>query len=294
MAISPESTADNRRSCVRFSSLNTDERVMLSDGSKRLEVYCTDRSAEGFGFCCDSTVPWTVGQTVLLSREEGEYEVRIAYILERDGKGRIGVQRVRDVADSQSACSRFSWKWLRRHAPDQGKSDLWLIGLCFASLACVAVVAMILRPVTASGDGKRTAARHRVTAHPTQLFSALLGEQFGSSDPAPADWNAFPQRPAKSSGDLWHEIVSGTREVTWTDIETLLGLSKDQSHKLLALLNSRLTEVSSRLGKSQTNVTDSRAHLKALIESLPDQSLAFLNDEQRAKLKTLLTSLSQL
>ena len=68
----------------------------------------------------------------------------------------------------------------------------------------------------------------------------------------------------------------------------------DQSGKLRALLSEELGEVSSQVGDSQANATDGRARLTALIASLSDQALSFLDNEQRTKLKSLLTDLSRL
>ncbi len=298
MDISAESisgdTGDNRRSCVRFSELHADDHVVLCDRTTRIAARCTDRSAEGFGFCCESKIPWTVGQTILLSREEGSYEVRIAYILDQDGKERIGVQRVRDFAtDAQLTSLRSPWGWLRRPQYYKGHNDLWVLGLCVAGLACVAVAALMLHPFSPFQSGKRSAARQSSNADATRLFDAWASNQGNANRSPSADWNGSRNRRRVSSDKLWAEIVSGTREVTWIDVEDLLSLTGDQSQRLLALLNEKLNEVSAKVGTSPTTVADGRAQLASLIESLPDKALSFLDNEQRAKLKSLLVLLSQ-
>ena len=87
--------------------------------------------------------------------------------------------------------------------------------------------------------------------------------------------------------------MSGTREISWTDIEDLLTLTQDQSQKLLALLNTKLSQVSSPASDANATVADRRKYLAAMMNALPDQALSFLGDEQRARLKSLLAVMSQ-
>ena len=100
-------------------------------------------------------------------------------------------------------------------------------------------------------------------------------------------------RPNISSDKLWSEIVSGTRQIDWTDIEEVLNLTKDQSQKLLALLNKKFEEVSSQMSGTSAATSGGQGRLTALLESLPDRALSFLSDQQRAKLKALLVALSR-
>ena len=87
-----------RRDSTRFSVAN-DDWATLSDGVNCMEARCTDRSAEGFGICCEGNVPWSVGQTILLSRAEEACEVQIVRIVDEDGKASMGVRRVRDCVE---------------------------------------------------------------------------------------------------------------------------------------------------------------------------------------------------
>ena len=206
----------------------------------------------------------------------------------------MGVRRVRDcVEDFQLAQYCSPRGEFRRYPHDLDFKNLWMLGLCFVSLAGLATAALVIHSVLSSsgdhGDRSETASRTH-TPQPLgasdvdadAVYRSSSGDETNPEDP-----------PESSSDERWNEIVSGNREVAWTDIENLLSLNMDQSGKLLALLSEKLREVSSQVGDSQATATDGRAQLAALIESLSDQTLSFLDSEQQAKLKSLLTALSQ-
>jgi hypothetical protein len=287
--------ATYRRECTRFSVAN-DDWATLSDGVNCMEARCTDRSAEGFGICCAGNVPWSVGQTILLSRAEEACEVQIVRIVDEDGKASMGVRRVRDcVEDFQLAqyCSPWSQLWWRSpHYLDY--KNPWTLGLCFVSLAGLAVAALAIRSALSRssdhGDRSETASR----THATQPLRASDVDADAVYRSSSGDEKNPEDLRESSSDERWKEIVLGSREVAWTDIENLLSLNMDQSGKLRALLSEELREVSSQVGDSQATATDGRARLTALIASLSDQALSFLDNEQRTKLKSLLTDLSRL
>ncbi|MHB8971581.1 MAG: hypothetical protein ACYC3X_18445 [Pirellulaceae bacterium] len=282
-----------RRECTRFSVVN-DDWATLSDGANCMEAQCTDRSAEGFGVCCEGMVPWSVGQTILLNRAEGACEVQIMHLVHRDGKTRMGVRRVRDcVEEFQTAQYGSPWGWFWRSPHHFVYSDPWTLGLCFVSLAGVVVAALVISSTISFGGkhGSRSGTASRTHA-PRPLGASGVDANTVNRSSSGDEKN--PEVPRESSSDeRWNEVVSGNREVAWTDIENLLNLNTDQSGKLRALLSEKLREVSFQGGDVQAAATDGRARLTALNGSLSDQNLSFLDHEQQAKLKSLLTDLSR-
>ncbi len=295
MDISAEHRSNhNRRNCVRLEISTADDCVVLTDGRTRVKGTCMDRSAEGFGIHCDSIVPWEVGQNIMLRWHDETYEVRIAYVLKHRNCSRMGVHCVSDLAsDRQAGLLMSPWQWIRLPYY-RGQKDAWVVGTSFAVALCLLVAAFAIFGF-GMFPGKIPA---RASGSVESGFGPWWNLTGGDRQPPLQNTSSRPMASGSqlshASERLWREVVAGTRNVSWGDVETLLDLTEDQSNKLLALLNSKLAVVSSAAHGSQPDMAGSRAQLAAVLESLPDSSLSFLQQEQRRKLRDLLTQLGQL
>ena len=156
MDISQTSTAaEDRRNCVRFAVWSEASQAILSDGVTHITAVCVDQSSEGFGVCCDTRIPWSVGETVVLNREEGAHRVRIMYVIDKDGKAQLGVRRVGEVIGNPYPTGlRYMWRWLRKGQYFRSPSGWGFICASITGLLCVAVVILFARPTQLLNSGK--------------------------------------------------------------------------------------------------------------------------------------------
>ena len=293
MDIPTESQAvENRRQCVRFNPSNGIQAV-LSDGNSTLRGICTDQSAEGFGILCEQDVPWTVGQTLLLNNAGHWHEVQVMNIRQQDGKEQIGMRRVCDCDDQRGpSMLRTVWRALCSLFGLKFASHLQILGICSGVLLCIVVFVIVLNPPSLR-DG-------------SHWLGGLGADAETDSASLPAARNSVPPpssttpphvsevtSAANAAHDRIRNVLSGKPEITWADLESVLGLSRDQSNKLLSLLRGESNGGTTDNLDTTKIVIENGEDFAAFVKSLPEQAFSFLSDKQRQDMQAMLEVISQ-
>jgi hypothetical protein len=295
MDIPTESQAvDNRRQCVRCDLSNGIEAV-LSDGKSTLRGICTDQSAEGFGILCERNVPWSVGQTLLLNNGGHWHEVQVMNLRQQDGKEQVGVRRISDCGDQRGpSMLQIVWQAIRSLFGLKFASNLQILGICSGFLLCIVVFVIVLKPTSSLRDGSHWLGGLGAAA---ETDSASLPAAARNSVPPPSSPTPPHVSEVTSAANAAHDrimnVLSGKPEFTWADLESVLGLSKDQSNKLLSLIRGESNGGTTDKLDTTKIVIENGEDFAAFVKTLPEQAFSFLSDEQRQDMRAMLDVISQ-
>ncbi len=301
MEITELAPGDNRRQCVRIEVPDDREVAVLSDGTMAVPCCCFDQSAEGFGVRCSASVPWEIGQELMLNVGECWYAVQLVRCDERSAHTQIGLKRIRDCDLPENDESLRLWEVIRSTFKLRMGGSLQILGVGFVFLICLSLLLVVVWPTGPLNSSRRWLG---------SLFSGtktenapLVQRQSVSTSPsnrgqsaALTSTNAAPAGVPKGSTRVPFEqrittVLSSGKDVAWSDVETVLGLTKEQSAKLLALLRVDHRELSiDQIDTTKIVIADQKEFARFL-EKLPEQTFAFLNDAQRQQFKALLRQL---
>ncbi len=292
---------DNRRKCVRFSVAGSGNKVVLSDGTASVPAVLTDQSAEGFGVRCRQSIPWPVGQTLMLNNSGHWHEVQLKRIRQVDGEELVGMRRIRDCDDYHGPSAfQLLTGIVRRVLQSVFGGNLQIFGICSGFLLCVVVLWIALSPTAPIKQGGRWLGA---------LFADDSSEKPSSAPITPASSATtlpVPESPApvaapdalaklrQASDERAKTMLSGKMVITWADVEDVLGLTEKQSEQLLSLLNGG---AAGKLPIGQIDTTkiviESRENFATFINTLPEKALTFLTEQQLQYLQSLLEQINQ-
>lgn len=281
---------NERRNCIRIGQVDEPCEGVLSDGMTSRRVTFVNQSAEGFGVRCQLPVSWSVDQRLRLHAGGSWHEVKVIYVEQKGDQQQIGLRRLGECGDYRGPSPLLVMWGGMRSVFKQGRS-LPILGLGFAFLLCLVVLLIVLnpdspwngarwlrgRPVDESGHGSQT-------------------EPIASPAANTRTANGADRKPEEHDKPSMNEritaLFSNAADIAWVDLERALDLTIEQSRQLLALL------MGGTDGQSLENVDmskimiDNRREFAAYLRSLPDQSYAFLSDEQQQALRGMLDRMS--
>ncbi len=301
MEITELAPGDNQRKCVRIEVPDGLCVAVLSDGIAQVNAVCVDQSAEGFGLRFSSAVPWDVGQELLLNINDCWYDVRLVRCFEKDACTHVGLMRIRDCGDLGPARSLRLWAALRHLLKLHFACNVQVLGIVSAFLLCMVILLLALRPTAplkASGEwlgdllsGAKT--DHSPVAPKQSAPISFSGRELagGASKKKMARNRVADGLNNELSEQRIRTMLSRHKNVAWSEVEAVLGLTKQQSEKLLTLMRADSSEFSIDQIDTTKIVIANRQEFANFLETLPDQVFAFLSAEQQRQLQTMLHEL---